>query len=1052
MTATKAPKKKSKSKKPQGPPSVSYYEVLAAATKASFWRFVREFWSQVPGASEPVWNWHMEHMCETLQRHAERVFAGLPKEADVIYNVPPGTSKPLWDGTSVMMGDGTWQRLDRIKVGDMVIGKSGKPCRVSAVHVQGELEAVQITTFGGRALYAALDHPILTTDGWVNAGSIGPRHHLALMHTPKVTHDEHGRFDDEFTLAGYLIGDGSLSHGNCCVTGKDPDYLQDVVDCVTRLGFGYRVAVTKNGVTTINLKDTRGPDGRGPSPRQWVRDVGIDGLKSGTKRVPDFVWKGSDRQVALFLAAYFHCDGCVSYRDTTKRNLTVSVCTISSKLAKGVQRLLLRLGIAMRIRERVAKSGFSYNRGLTNYRYYTVDTTDQDAASRFLEKIPLKGYKKAKLEGFAPHRRTFDQQYWPDPVRSVEDWGKVSCRCLTVEDDASFVAEGIVVHNSTVCSILFHCWIWARMPQARFMSASHASDLVLDLSAKARDVITSERYRRCFTYIELSSDQDAKGYYRNTLGGDRFTCTVSGKSPVGFHADFQVIDDAIDPKRARSEVHKQTAKEFITDVLPGRKRDKAITFTMLVMQRLGVGDPTDVMIEVSKQEGSAPLEHYCLPAELADNVSPPELAARYVDGLLDPKRLSRAVLKREQASMGPYAYAGQYGQRPFLPGGGMFKSHWFATRKAAPYKSKRVFGVDRASTPDGGCYTAGVLMARDDEGNYYVEDVIHGQWDPDERNKNLKAALMRYRRKYGKYEPKVHIESEGGSSGRDAFRLLAKDLAGFNVREVRVTGAKDVRAEPWAAQLAAGNVYLIDNGASEGNAQASWDIDGFILEHVAFKPDPHSKRLGGLKDRVDACSLSFNVLCQGVGRGELPLRKFTFRDPDRRTQEPPKFLLCSYEEFSTTVIDVPCIVIHVHDPVEGEGPYAVPESGCANVLGHVGVCFADVDPEEMEELWDQHDEALGKRPSELCLSREIARSIWSLVLRKYDPVARVVVFVGDDRRAASICHGVADGLRFERAKVYLSSDPSDISKTGTDAPSNRHAYEAVKAARHSVIG
>lgn len=661
----------------------------------------------------------------------------------------------------------------------------------------------------------------------------------------------------------------------------------------------------------------------------------------------------------------------------------------------------------------------------------------------------------------------FVREFWslvPGASEPVWNW-HMKYMCDVLQRHAERVFQGLpkvadVIFNvppgtskSTIASILFHCWIWTRMPQARFLSASHASELALDLATKARTVITSARYRACFPDIELAADQDAKGYYRNTLGGDRFTCTVSGRSPVGFHAHFQVTDDAIDPKRARSETHKQVAREFLTDVLPGRKVDKAVTFSMLIMQRLGVGDPTDVLLEISKGEDAVPVEHYCLPAELADNVNPPELAQFYVDGLLDPHRLSRAILKKEQATMGPYAYAGQFGQRPFLPGGGMFKDFWFQPKKSAPFKCKRVFFVDRASTPDGGCYTAGVLMARDDEGNYYIEDVLHGQWEPDERNQKIKAALIRYRRKYGKFEPRCYIESEGGSSGRDAFKLLAKVLAGFVVREVRVTGSKDVRAEPWASQLAAKNVYVVDNGESEGHAKSAWDVSGYILEHVAFKPDPHSKRLGGLKDRVDASSGAYNVLCQGMPRGSLPLRKLSFRDGlGAKAPDKPRFVLCDYEAFARLHVDVPVVVLHVHDPSEGPGPHPLPPSGCDKIAAHVPLTFADVDPEELGPDWDEPDEALGCRPSEACLTREIIRPAWSALLKRHDPPFRAVIVVGDDRRAASVAHGLADGLRFERKAVYLSADPSDINQTGVDAPCNRHAYEVVKLARHSVMG
>lgn len=54
--------------------------------------FVKEFWSTI--VSDPlVWNWHMQVLCDEIQTADERVFKRLPKEKDIIINVPPGTSK-----------------------------------------------------------------------------------------------------------------------------------------------------------------------------------------------------------------------------------------------------------------------------------------------------------------------------------------------------------------------------------------------------------------------------------------------------------------------------------------------------------------------------------------------------------------------------------------------------------------------------------------------------------------------------------------------------------------------------------------------------------------------------------------------------------------------------------------------------------------------------------------------------------------------------------------------------------------------------------------------
>lgn len=387
--------------------------------------------------------------------------------------------------------------------------------------------------------------------------------------------------------------------------------------------------------------------------------------------------------------------------------------------------------------------------------------------------------------------------------------------------------------KSTIWSILFHPWVWTRMPNARFISASHTDSLVLDLASKSRDVIKSDLYRMCYPEIEMASTQDSKGYFRNTLGGDRFACTVGGKTPMGMHAHFLLGDDLLDPMKALSEAETQNAANFITNYLPTRMVDKLVSVMALVMQRLGRGDPTEVMLAMGNKEGARPVRHICLPAELfhngKDRISPPELAEHYSqDNLMDPVRLPRSVLRAYRAR-GEHYYAAQFLQDPMSLGGGMFKETYFTRRvKAAPYNAKRIRYWDRASSiASGACATAGVLLAKSPEGDYYIENVVRGHWEPKERNDKMLATAQRDRARYGPNNtPIIYIENEGGSSGVDAWQSIAKVLEGFIVRKDQPTGSKDVRAEPWSCQLAAGNVYIVDDG--------TWDVAEFVKEHCVL--------------------------------------------------------------------------------------------------------------------------------------------------------------------------------------------------------------------------
>lgn len=86
--------------------------ILAELCKRSFYRFVQEFWDTVV-TEKPHWNWHIDYLCTELQTVGERVIARLPKEHDLIINVPPGTSKSTV--CSIMFPVWMWTRDKSIK-------------------------------------------------------------------------------------------------------------------------------------------------------------------------------------------------------------------------------------------------------------------------------------------------------------------------------------------------------------------------------------------------------------------------------------------------------------------------------------------------------------------------------------------------------------------------------------------------------------------------------------------------------------------------------------------------------------------------------------------------------------------------------------------------------------------------------------------------------------------------------------------------------------------------------------------------------------------------
>lgn len=188
----------------------------------------------------------------------------------------------------------------------------------------------------------------------------------------------------------------------------------------------------------------------------------------------------------------------------------------------------------------------------------------------------------------------------------------------------------------------------------------------------------------------------------------------------------------------------------------------------------------------------------------------------------------------------------------------VFQRDWLSqTVISAPANATRVRYWDKAATADAGCFTVGLLMAKDSRGLYYVEDVIRGQWSQHNRNQIMLQTAQQDARKYGAGSVLTYIEQEGGGDGKSIADQLITMLSAFPVyRDVvgggqwktkgntRLPGdAKVRRALPFAAQAEAGNVRLC-----EGN----WNRD--YIDELTMFPE------FAFADQVDASSGAYNVL------------------------------------------------------------------------------------------------------------------------------------------------------------------------------------------------
>lgn len=412
--------------------------------------------------------------------------------------------------------------------------------------------------------------------------------------------------------------------------------------------------------------------------------------------------------------------------------------------------------------------------------------------------------------------------------------------------------------KSTIVSQAFPAWCFTRMPSFRSINGSYSYDLAMRDSLATRDIVQSEFFKEHFPYAaQLREDSNTKGLFVNSCRGGRLSVSV-GSRVTGYHGHILTIDDPLDPEQAVSEADLKKVNRWMTNTLPSRGIMRTDTPIILVQQRLAQNDPSGERIERGGR-----VKHICIPAELLYDkegnlsvlVEPPELVRHYRDRLMDPRRLNRRNLIEFHKTLGEYGYSGQYLQDPVPLSGATFDISKLKIDEVAPRMVRMVRAWDKAATKNAGAYSCGVLIGVDKFGDYWILDVVRGQWTPTAREAMIKqtAALDKSGANgrltghdIGQTFVEIMIETEGGSGGIESTENTIRSLAGHRVLGKRVTGKKEERAFAFASQVGVqDHVHILSR---------DWTKD--YIGELRFFPN------GRYKDQVDASSMGFNRIAK----------------------------------------------------------------------------------------------------------------------------------------------------------------------------------------------
>lgn len=768
----------------------------------------------------------------------------------LLINVPPGSSKPVSEESllTTLMGQ---KKLKDIVVGDYVLTHTGHFRKVEAVHVQGLLPTLTIHTHNGRELTLAYDHPVLTTRGWVQAQELTTKDSVATVHQQDEGVDYVS--EEEARFLGYLTGDGCTG-SPCCIafTNQNEENIQDFIHCCDVLGFYTKRSKKYRNTYDILVKAAEKPlikSKQGENPLlACLEKHGLLYKNSYTKVVPPLVAASSKNIIRNFLGAYWSCDGMTKKRTDTPKTTYKAVCsTVSRNLAVGIQDCLLRIGIDCYLRTKTIKRESKKQQGGI-YTSYEVIASDQDNVAKFKE-LPICREKLDCIEDAV--RLGFDSVLSPDEVVSIDKSGEVPCRCLTVADDHSFVANGIAVHNSLLTSVFWPSWEWGprNMPWTQFLTFSYSKKLALRDNIKCRTLIKSDVYQELWgDRFKISSDVKAKEKFGNDKNGFKEISSVGGTG-TGLRGDRVVIDDPHSVKQGDSDTQMNTALTWFNETLPTRLNDQKKSAIVVIMQRINERDISGEIISKNLGYTHVMIPMFFEPERKCYTVVWPgghknndELYLwdkRETDGeLMWPEKFPAEAVDRLSKQLGEYATAGQLQQRPAPREGAMFKMDdvQIIPMDKVPV-GYEVRGWDLAgSTESTAPFSAGVKLRFDANDNFYVMDVVRF------RGKERRVVeVMRSTAERDGAECIQDFPQDPGQAGKGQAVYITEQLIGFPTKFSLESGNKTIRAEAAASQAGIKKMFIVEG---------EWN-DDFIKELTKF---PGSR----FKDQIDAMSRAFH--------------------------------------------------------------------------------------------------------------------------------------------------------------------------------------------------
>jgi predicted phage terminase large subunit-like protein len=406
--------------------------------------------------------------------------------------------------------------------------------------------------------------------------------------------------------------------------------------------------------------------------------------------------------------------------------------------------------------------------------------------------------QRDSLYSFLQYYREKEKKTTLDENRHIKEM------CDRLEKVYSWEIKRLIINipprsmKTEIVSKAFPVWCLWHEPRTKFMLVSYSSELAQKNNWGARDIYNSNTYFSVFPRREeLREDQNNK-QHRETVSWWQMYASGSTWTLTWVWADCIIIDDALKPEDANSDVIRKGVNNNYTDTIKSRLNSKIDWAIVIIMQRLHDDDLCGFLLEQERLGIGEKREKLIIPA-----IAEKDDEFRKQWESFFPKRFPLHILNQLKTE-NPTTFSTQYQQNPVNKDTQEFHEEWFKYYAMDWLPSWRIFtscdpAFSKKDTADNTC----IMTALFDWMDMYVLEYSVGKYNPAE----LIDKLIYHNSK--RKPEKIGIESFQAQQiiGFNLKAELDKRWQYANIEEIRQTTDKWTKIRKLIPLYRNGHIY-----------------------------------------------------------------------------------------------------------------------------------------------------------------------------------------------------------------------------------------------------